>query len=112
MPVFDHLQYAKMKEEGMVERPGIPLLNEIFVCANKPGKVGLEEKISLISIFIFYLAMQPHTQVPPSFPSLAVQKQERVEREPGNEAINNVYTVCAARPVLIACSMQKQRKSL
>ena len=88
-----------MKEEGMVGRPGIPLLNEIFVCANKPGKVELEEKMSLISIFIFYSAMQPHTQVPPSFPSLAVQKQEKVEREPGNEAINNVYTVCAARPV-------------
>ena len=33
-----------MKEEGMVGRPGIPLRNEIFVCANKPGKVGLEEK--------------------------------------------------------------------
>ena len=93
----------------MVGRPGIPLLNESFVCANKPGKVALEEKMSLIS---FYLTMQPHTQGPTQLSvPCSTEKQERVEREPGNEAINNVYTVCVPPIVqfLIAYSMQKQR---
>ena len=98
-----------MKEEGMVGRPGMHLLNEIFVCANKPGKVGLEEKMSHIHLLLGNAASYSG----PTQLSVSCSTKTGGLRESLGTRLSTMYTLCVQHvQFLIACSMQKQGNSL